>query len=204
MKLYFSKGSCSLASRIAINELGLDCQYEKVDFKTSLTESGMDFTKINAKGSVPVLQLSSGEILTEGSVILQYLADNHSQGGNFIPREMALPRYRVLEKLNFISSDFHKTVGIFFSPEISKEIKNSVLRPRLDKLTNYIEKELTQHSFFVGDHYTFADSYLFVILTWFDHIGVERKAWPKINAYFENLKNRPAIAKSLAEENNLN
>ena len=42
MKLYFSKGSCSLASRIAINELALDCQYEKVDIKTSLTESGME------------------------------------------------------------------------------------------------------------------------------------------------------------------
>jgi glutathione S-transferase len=200
MKLFYSNGACSLASRIAINELGLDCKYETVDFKTNQTAGGIDFSTINPKGSVPTLRLPNGEILTEGAIILQYLADNNPQGENFIPKEMSMPRYRVLERINFIASDFHKSVGALFNPDLPKEVKDSALKPRLDKLINYVEKELSHTTFFAGNTYTFADTYLFVISSWFDYLEIDRKSWPKLNKYYENLKTRPAIVKSLEEE----
>lgn len=200
MKLYYSKGSCSLASRIAMNELGLDCKYESVDFKTNKTEGGIEYTTINPKGSVPALRLPEGELLTEGAVILQYLAESSPQGEAFMPRETGLPRYRVLEKLNFIASDLHKTVGIFFSPAIPNEIKSSVLRPRLDKVMDYVEKELSHQTCFTGANYTFVDTYLFVILSWLPYIEIDIKKWTKTHAYYENLQKRPAIIKSFEEE----
>jgi glutathione S-transferase len=200
MKLYYSKGACSLAPRIAINELQLDCKYETVDFNTNLIESGDNFFNINQKGSIPALRLPAGEIITETAIILQYLADLSPQGKTFIPREMNLARYRVLECINFVASDLHQTVSLFFNSEIPTEIKNSFLRPKLDKKLAYIEKVLSNSSFFTGDTYTFADSYLFVVLSWCDYVEIDRKIWPKINSYFENLKLRPAIAKSLEEE----
>ena len=130
MKLFYANGACSLASRIAINELELDCKYESIHFKTNQTAGGIDFNTLNPKGSVPALRLPNGEILTEGAIILQYLADNNPQGENFIPKEMGMPRYRVLEKINFIASDFHKSVGALFNPDLSAEVKTSVLKAK--------------------------------------------------------------------------
>ena len=200
MKLYYHKGSCSLAPRIAINELQLDCKYESVDFKTNLTEGGIDYLTINPKGSVPLLRLPDGEMLSEAAIILQYLADNNPQGETFIPREMDLARYRVLERINYIASDLHQTVSLFSNPDIPKELKSSVLRNRFDKKFAYIEKVLSHSTYVAGDNYTFADSYLFVILSRFEHIEIARSGWPHINTYYENLKRRPAIIKSLEEE----
>ena len=57
MKLYYSPGACSLASHIALLEAGLEFELERVDLKTKLTETGRDFTTINAKGYVPALVL---------------------------------------------------------------------------------------------------------------------------------------------------
>ena len=65
MKLYYTKGACSLAARIIINELALTCEYEAVDLKTKRTEKNQDFLQINPKGAVPTLETKNGEILTK-------------------------------------------------------------------------------------------------------------------------------------------
>jgi glutathione S-transferase len=200
MKLYYHKGSCSLAVRIAINELQLDCKYEAVDFETNLTEGGIDYSTINPKGSIPLFRIPEGELLSEVAIILQYLADNNPEGETFIPKEMSLSRYRVLEIMNYIASDIHQTVSLFSVPDIPKAIKNSVLRVRLDKKLSYIEKLLWHSTYITGNNYSFADSYLYVILSRFEHLGIAQSAWPHVQSYYENLKKRPAIIKSLEEE----
>ena len=81
MKLYYSPGACSLAVRIVIHELGLQCDYERVDLRTKVTEAGTDFLKINPKGAVPTLQLDNGEIITENQVIQQVNLVVHSRAG---------------------------------------------------------------------------------------------------------------------------
>ncbi|RAP38531.1 hypothetical protein B1207_01200 [Legionella quinlivanii] len=78
MKLYFSKGACSLGVRILINELGLDVEYESVNLRSKTTEKGDNFLDINPKGAVPVLEITPEKRLTENVVILQYLADTHN------------------------------------------------------------------------------------------------------------------------------
>ena len=75
MKLYYSPGACSLSPHIALHEAGLAHELVRVDLKAKKTEKGDDFTKINPKGQVPALQLDSGELVTEGPVIVQMIAD---------------------------------------------------------------------------------------------------------------------------------
>src|ERR1700733_14368076 len=113
MKLYYSKGACSFVSRIIINELGQTCEYISVDLKTHKIGSGLDYYQINPKGGVPVLEMNSGEILTENAVILQYLAES-ANNTVLLPKSGDLNRYRVLEWLNFVATDLHKGIGILF------------------------------------------------------------------------------------------
>ncbi len=75
MKLYYKAGSCSLAPHIVMAELNMVYELEAVDLGTKMMASGGNFREINPKGSVPAIRMDNGEILSEGAVISQYLAD---------------------------------------------------------------------------------------------------------------------------------
>ena len=53
MKLYFSPLACSMATRIALYEFGVEAEYVQVNTKKKLTEAGEDFRTINSLGLVP-------------------------------------------------------------------------------------------------------------------------------------------------------
>src|SRR5579863_127815 len=100
MKLYFAPGACSLSPHIVLHELGIPFQAERMDGKTHRTASGVDFYSINRKGQVPTLLLDDGEVLTEGAVIVQYLADRKPEA-RLAPPQGTMDRYRLQEWLNF-------------------------------------------------------------------------------------------------------
>src|SRR5580693_1646347 len=75
MKLYYSPGACSLSPHIALLEAGLPYDLVKVDVRAKKLENGEDYLKINPKGQVPALGLDDGHVLTEGSAIVQAIAD---------------------------------------------------------------------------------------------------------------------------------
>jgi glutathione S-transferase len=104
MKLYYSPGACSLAPHIALREAGLSFEIEKVDLAAKKTERGADYWTINPKGYVPALQLDDGEILTEASAVLQYIADL-KPAAKLLPAAGTKERYRALEWIGFITHD---------------------------------------------------------------------------------------------------
>ena len=79
MKLYYSPGACSLSPHIALLEAGLPYDLVKVDLRAKKLENGDDFWAVNPKGQVPALALESGELVTEGPVIIQMIADDPPQ-----------------------------------------------------------------------------------------------------------------------------
>src|SRR5262245_12638371 len=109
MKLYYAPGACSLAPHIIIREAGLEAALERVDLKQKRTASGEDYRAINPQGSVPALRLDDGEVLTEAQVVLQYLAAQ-APHAHFAPLD-GMPRWRLLETLNFIATELHKGFG---------------------------------------------------------------------------------------------
>ncbi len=199
MKLYFSKGACSLTVRIVLHELKLDAEYEAVDLKTKKTVSGEDFYKINHKGTVPVLVTKENEILTENIAILEYLGDVPA-GRQLLPLIGDFNRYRVLEWLSFISSDLHKNFGPLFNPNVPESVKNEIFIPILQKKFEFIEKSLTDKYFLTGDEFTLPDAYLFVVLRWAHHLKLEAISGANLAAYFKRVRARQAVQLALQEE----
>ncbi len=198
MKLYYSRAACSLAVRIIINELNLVVEYEAVDLKTKKTESGKNFLEINSKGAVPALETDDGEVLTENAAIQQYLADTYhakqllSPVGDF-------RRYRILEWLNYISSDMHKSVGALFNPKLTEDMKNNITLPIIKARMDYLNSQLTGR-YLMGNDFTLPDGYLYVILRWMLFFKFNLADWPHMQKYFNELKQRPSILKSIQEE----
>src|SRR5437868_3075996 len=161
MKLYYSPGACSQAPHILLHELGLSHDAERVDLRAKKLEDGSSYLDVNPKGAVPALQLDNGEVLTENAVILQYLGDR-AGSPDVLPAPGQLRRYRVLELVNYITTELHKRFGFLFSPEASDEMKQLVIGQIAGKL-DYLEQEIGGGPFLLGDQLTLADPYLFVI-----------------------------------------
>lgn len=200
MKLYYAPSVCSLAVRIVINELAIQCEYESVDLKTKKTQSGIDFLKINPKGSVPVLQLNHGEFLTENAIILQYLSDKYHKAA-LLPPYDDIKRYRALEWLNFVGTDLHRYCAPLFWSRISPEVKENLFRPTLNNKLIFVERHLENNKFLLGDQFTLPDSYLFVILIWLAKLRFKMMDYPNLSRYFSTMKQRESVQLSLAEEN---
>src|SRR6187549_1418204 len=100
MKLYLAPHACSLAVDIVARELGIPLTLEWVDVRAKRLLNGDDYFKINAKGQVPTLALDDGQLLTEGTVIVQLLADM-KPGNSILASGGTMDRYRVLEWLSF-------------------------------------------------------------------------------------------------------
>lgn len=199
MKLYYKKGACSLAVRILIHELGIPCEFEAVDLKTKKTETGADFLKINPKGAVPTLVLDNKEVLTENAVIQQYLAD-HQKANHLLPATNDLKRYRVLEWLNFVSTDLHKNCAPFYNPNMPEDVKENIYKPIVRNKLTFVEQHLMQNPYIAGKEFTLPDSYLFVVLSWMPSLKIDLTEWPHVNKYFANIKNRKSVQQSLQEE----
>lgn len=199
MKLYYSKGSCSLAVRILIHELNIDCEFEAVNLKTKQTESGKDFKSINPKGSVPTLELDNKEIITENPAIQQYLADKFN-GTHILPPPPELKRYRVIEWLNFLSSEFHKALGPLFNQSIPDDIKEQYYKPVVIAKLDYLDKYFADHEYLANNQFTMADSYLFVMTSWLKSFNIDIHKWPHLHKHCETVKSRKAVQQSLSEE----
>lgn len=199
MKLYFSKGACSIAIRITMYELGINSDFESVDLKTKKTQSGQNFLQINPKGSVPTLITDKNETITENVAIQQYLADTY-QATSLLPAVNDINRYRVIEWLSYVGSDLHKTCGAFFNPNIPADLKASVYFPLLTGKLDYVDQHLQHNRFLAGNHFTLADSYMFVILLWLPYFKIDVTKWPNLNRYSLELTKRESITRALTDE----
>lgn len=199
MKLYYSKGACSLIVRIMLNEVGIESEFEAVNLKTKKTHTGQDYLSINPKGSVPALELKNGELLTENAVILQYLADV-SKAIELLPPVGYFQRYRVLEWLNYVATEIHKSFGPLFNPNIPQDLKNQIFIPLLESKLDYINKHLEHHQYLLGDDFTLPDIYLFVMLTWTSHFNLDLNKRENLARYFAELNNKQSVIESLKQE----
>ncbi len=197
MKLYYSPGACSQAPHILLHEIGLDHQAAQVDLKSKTLTDGSDYLKINPKGAVPALQLDSGEVLTENAVILQYLGDRASWP-EVLPPLGDFRRYRVLEMVNFITTELHKRFGLLFNRNSGEETKQLATEELARKL-DYVDQRLGSGPFLFGTELTLPDPYLFVITGWTEKfMGLER--WPNLRAFRERMMKRPSVRNVLSFE----
>jgi glutathione S-transferase len=198
MKLYFSTGACSLSPRIVLMEAGIPFTDEKVDLKSKKTASGADFFSINSKGAVPALELDDGQVLTEGTAIVQYLADLRPDSG-LAPRAGSFERYRLMEILNFIASEMHKGFSPLFKADTPADVRKSAV-DTLGKKFDWLSAHLAGKKFLMGDTFTVADAYLFTVLRWSGLVHVDLARWPVLAAYVARVGERPKVKEALHAE----
>jgi glutathione S-transferase len=198
MKLYFSPGACSLSPHIILRESGGAFEIEQVDGRAKKTKSGADYWKINPKGQVPALALDGGEMLTEGPVIVQYIADQNPSSG-LIPAAGTLERYRVQEWLNHITSELHKSFGPLFK-DTTPEAYKTISRENLGKRFAFIDEHLAKHQYLANDKFSVADAYLFTVLRWTTRVGIDVAQWPNLKAYMDRIAARPKVQEALKAE----
>ena len=198
MKLYYAPGACSLSPHIVMREAGIPVQLVKVDLSAKKTEDGSDFKPINSKGYVPTLELPDGQRLTEGPAIVQYLADQAPTRG-LAPANGTIERSRLQEWLNFISTELHKQFSPLFDPASEESLKARLIQ-KIGGRFDWVVKQLGNRDYLMGSAFTAADAYLYTMLTWCRHVGIDLSKWPALNAYKERVEQRPQVREALKAE----
>jgi glutathione S-transferase len=195
MKLYFTTGACSMASNIALHEAGIQFELSKVDRRTKRAD-GVDFVTINPKGYVPALRLDDGQVLTENVAVLQYIGDLNP-AAKLAPPAGTMERYRLQEWLSFINSELHKSFSPLFNSEATEDTK-TYARSYLAKRLAYLESALGDKKYLMGDQFNVADAYLFTVLGWGVHVGVD--IGPKLKSYVDRVRARPHVIEAMTAE----
>ncbi|MBV9531333.1 MAG: glutathione transferase GstA [Bradyrhizobium sp.] len=199
MKLYYSPGACSLSPHIALLEAGLPYDLVKVDLRAKKLENGDDYLKVNPKGQVPALSLDTGELVTEGPVIVQIIADR-VRDRNLAPGQDSAERYKLLEWLNYITTELHKNLGPLFSPLLSDDAK-AFFKDRAMGKFKYVETQLGDRDYLMGKQFTVADGYLFTMLMWAtERLDFDLSGLPKLLAYKARIAARPKVKEALTKE----
>lgn len=198
MKLYFAPDTCSFSPHIVLQELGLSYDLARVNNRTKRTSEGSDFLTVNPKGYVAALQLDSGEILTEGPALVQYLADLKPDAG-LAPANGTLARVRIQEWLNFISSEIHGGSSPLFNKDLPVGVQN-IFKTRLYQRFDLLGTTLANHAYLMGDRFTIADAYLFTVLNWMSVFGIDLGRWPSIIEYIQRISTRPSVVAARARE----
>jgi len=198
MKLYYAPGACSLATHIVLRELGKKFDLEKVDLGVKKTDGGKDFNRINAKGYVPTLEIKKDEILTEVSIILQYLVDK-AKTTKLLPKAGTMARYRAMETLNFVATELHKGIGGLFNKAMPEEGRKVIIE-RVVKHLSYVDDLLAKNKFLTGKTFSVADAYAFTVMSWGRHVGIDMSRWKNISKYLEVIAKRPAVQAAMKAE----
>ncbi|MBC7577206.1 MAG: glutathione transferase GstA [Tardiphaga sp.] len=198
MKLYYSPGACSMSPHIALLEAGLPFDLVKVDLKAKKLENGDDYLAINPKGQVPALGLDSGELITEGPVIVQYIADQ-AAAAKLAPANGTAERRQLQEWLGFINGELHKNFSPLFQPIFDDTVKG-FFRTRLTSKFKFVDGALAGHDYLLGKDFTVADGYLFVMLKWADRMNLDLAEFSNLTTYKARVAARPKVQEALVSE----
>ena len=198
MKLYYSPGPCSLSPHIALHESGLAFEAIAAPTKTHKLADGTDYYSINPLGYVPLLVLNDGTQLREGPAIVQYIADQ-VPAKQLAPANGTYARYKLQEWLNFIGTELHKGFSPMFTPGMPEEAK-TIAKARLTSRLQWVDGELAKTPYLMGDIFTVADGYLFVVAGWGKHVGIDISALPHLSAFMARVAARPAVQAALRAE----
>jgi glutathione S-transferase len=198
MKLYYSPGACSLSPHIVLRESGLAFTPVLASTKTHKLADGTDYYTINPKGYVPLLELDNGERLTEGPAIVQYIADQVPDK-QLAPPAGTMARYRLMEWLNFVTAELHKGFSPLFNAAVPEESK-AISRAKLGDRLKWVDSQLEGKHYLMGDRFTVADAYLFVVAGWGKHVGVDISGLPNLGAFMARMAARPAVQEALKAE----
>jgi glutathione S-transferase len=199
LQLYFWPMACSLASRIALMEAGVEARYHLVHlWNKKVLEDDRDFRAVSPKGALPVLTLENGEHLTENAAVLQYIADIRPELG-LAPPPGDPDRYRLQEWLSFVGTEIHKAF-LFPTFWYKDEAAKASARERIGNNVSVAAEHLMARQYLVGERFTVADAYFGWSLLLLGRAGVDVAQWPSLVAYLERFQARPQVKAAIGIE----
>jgi glutathione S-transferase len=203
LKLFYAKGTCALASHIALEEAGAAYEIARVSFADN-EQRKPEYLKINPKGRVPALVTDRG-VLTETPAILAFVAQSFP-GADLAPLDDPFALAQVQAFNSYLCSTVHvahahRMRGTRWAddPAAIEAMKRKVPQS-VGECFALIENEMLAGPFVMGERYTICDPYLFTLSQWLDGDGVDRKRLPKVQAHFERVGARTATRKALTAE----
>jgi glutathione S-transferase len=202
-KLYFSPGAVSMATHVALEEVGSPYELVPILIKEEQQRSAR-YLEVHGLGRVPALEVAPGVILTETPALLGYLADQAPEL-QLLPRG-GLERARANEWMSLFASTLHATFASFFRPEryTSDPAAAAALkvdgRTRFAGLLEYVEHRLPAQGYLLGARYSLCDAYLTVFFLWAERMGLELTALPRYQAIAGQVLQRPAVQRMLQQE----
>ena len=198
MKLYYSPGACSLAPHIVARESGWLLDLGRVDLASHRLADGADYHHVNPRGQVPALELDDGSLLTEGTVIAQFLADR-AQAREIMPAAGTLARYRVMQWQSFVGAELHKSYGPLFKPALPDDARALFLANLHEKYA-WLDRHLSDQAYLTGEAFTAADAYLFTVTNWSRSVGLDLAGLARIQAFQQRVAARPAVVEAMRAE----
>ncbi len=202
-KLYGSKGTGACAVKAALTEAG--APFEEVEITTSkkqhLTE---EYRQINPRQQVPSLMLPDGSIMTEGSAMLQHIADAHPAVGLApIPgtsERAQHDRWLIFFAVNVYEGMLRNLFGERYTTDSNgKQGVEEAARAYVDWHFSIFEETLGDGPYFFGDNLNMLDIYMWMIVQWMDAAWLEANC-PKITRLANTVRVRPKLV-PINEEN---
>ena len=198
MKLYLTPHTCALAVDVVAREMGVALELVWVDVRAKKLGDGSDLHRINPKGQVPALETDDGQVLTEAAVIIQYLCDRH-RADALLPRSLDMDRYRVLEWMNFLGSELHKSFTPLFRANTPPEYRDIAIA-NVQRRLAWLDEVLTTRSYLHGERFTAADAHCHAIVMWAELQAIDLTRWPSLHAYLRRIEIRPSVQAARAAE----
>ena len=198
---YTGRGTCALATHIALHEAGADFDIVKIDFGATQQQSA-EYLAINPTGRVPALVTEAG-VLSETPALLTYVAQRYAQA-QLAPLSDPFAMARMQEFNSYLASTVHvahahgrRASRWADAPEAIADMQRKVPQTMAECFA-LIEQHYLQGPWVLGDTYSVADAYLFTLAGWLEGDGVDMQQFPKVAAHFQRTAQRPAVAKALA------
>jgi glutathione S-transferase len=182
-----------------LREAGIPFELVRVDLRGKKLADGGNWLAINPKGYVPALKLPDGEVITEGAVIIRYLADQRPEK-QLAPAHGSIARIRLDEWLHFIATELHKGMSPLYNPAANAEFKQNLKEQRLAARWATLAEGIGDKPYLLGA-FTIADAYAFYVLrAWQRGQKESLDRWPVLGAYYARVAARPAVAAALDAE----
>jgi glutathione S-transferase len=203
LKLYYSPGSCALASHIALQEAGAAYTAERVDFKSN-QQTSPEYLAINPKGRVPALVTDRG-ILTETPAVLAFIAQR------FLQAKLApLDDPHAFAEVQAFNSYLCATVHVAHAHRgrgyrwANDEASFADMKRKVPETMGagfaLIERTMLRGPWVMGDSYTICDPYLFTVAQWLEGDGVDVSGLPRVLDHRRRMAERPAVRKVMEEQ----
>jgi len=199
MRLYYTPGTSSLFPHIVLNESGLRFELTRVDEHSKLMDNGGDYRTVNPLGFVPAIELCDGTILTEGAAIVQYIADLVPTK-NLAPPSATLERAKLQSWLNFVASEVQMGCFCPLFHSTTSEAAKVMYRERLAARLAHVERHLARNQYVLGEHFSLADAYLFVVTNWARPANIDLTPYPNLLRLRKRVGARPAVQAALEAE----